>query len=188
MNIHDIVTALGGVKTLYSAVSGLLTLLLGKTKAAPFEDDMPVPVKAVLVCLSLAEILVLEPAKSAMGAERLAEYLAAALILSLLIYMAVYYLFGYDKILATVTSGWFRTSIKYSSVKILGGLWLTPAAKSSPRIPQDFLADNAYDQDKVWPRISRLPVQLAAVLFYFIIVLGLMGLLILFALLALPAA
>lgn len=188
MNTHDVVTALGGVKTLYSAVSGLLTLLLGKTKAAPFEDDMPVPVKAVLVCLSLAEILVLESAKNTIGAERLAEYLTAVLILSLLIYMAVYYLFGYDKILATVKSGWLRTSIKYTSVEILGGLWKTPLAKSSSRSAQDFLADNAYGQDKVWPRLSRVPVQIAAVLFYIITVMSLMGLLVLLGLLALPVA
>jgi hypothetical protein len=188
MNIHDIVTALGGVKTLYSALSGLLTLLLGKTKAAPFEDDMPVPMKAVLVCLSLAEILIIEPAKNTLGAELLAVYLAVALVLSLVIYLTLYYMFGYDKIIAAVKAGWFRTNIKYSQVKILGGLWKTPAAKSSSRNTQDFLADNAYDQDKVWPRVSRLPAQIAAVLSYIIIVVSLMGLLILLGLLALPAA
>src|SRR5579859_7742835 len=76
---------------------------------------------------------------------------------------------------AAVKAGWFRTNIKYSQVKILGGLWKTPAAKSSSRNTQDFLADNAYDQDKVWPRVSRLPAQIAAVLSYIIIVVSLMG-------------
>jgi hypothetical protein len=178
MTAQDIIAALKGAKPLYAAVSAVLTLLLGKSHISPFEDDMPVPLKTVLICLSIAVIFTLEPAQNVLGVPRLLGWLGFSVVVSLALYLLVYQMFGYDKILAEQKKGWFRTFLKYRQVKILGGLWRTAAAKEAAarnRTAQDFLADSAFNQDQVWSRTSRAPVQLLAILSYVVLVISLIA-------------
>jgi hypothetical protein len=180
MTEQDIISALKYAKPLYAAVSGVLTLLLGKSHVSPFDEDMPVPMKTVLVCIAIAEIYLIDSVKGMVGARWLIAMMALAVIVFLMIYLVTYQLFGYDKILPDPKKGWFGTTFRYKQVKILGGLWLQPAAQQAAaenQVMQDFLADNAYNQDLVWSRWSRAPVQIVAVLSYVLLVISLVGVL-----------
>jgi hypothetical protein len=175
---QEIIAALEHSKLLYAAVSGIVTLLLGRTKLAPFKDDMPVPIKTILVCLAIAEILLLDHIKAAVAQTWLMTGLAVSILVFLLVYLGTYLLFGYHKILPVPSGGWFRKKLAYTDVKILGGIRLTPQAlnaRTRGRNPQQFLEDNQYDQDAVWTRWSRLPVQIAVVLSYVLLVVSLVG-------------
>ena len=166
----------GNAKAIFSGFSALLTLTTNKF-TAPFQDDMPFPFKLLLVAMTAGEAFLLP----ALGMEpvRIVTILLVTGVIALLLYLICYWVWGYKKIV-DVPAGFFRAQ-RYKEVTILGGLRLRAAAQAhtggdAAKI-QTFLADNAYDQDVLWSRPSRLPVQIVAVLAYATAVVSLTGVL-----------
>ena len=173
---EEIQAAISHSKTIYVIASGLVTLLLGRSRFAPFEDDMQFHLKPILVCIAIAVAFLAGGAGLASSTWMIV--LVTALIVLVVVYYGVYYKYGYNKVIMTTSGWWIFKKTKYKQFKVLGGLRLTPeavTATASGRDVQTFFADCAYVQDDVWPRSSRIPVQITAVGIYFLIVLALLA-------------
>ena len=166
----------GNAKALFMAISGLLTVVTNKF-IAPFQDDMPFPLKLLLIALVVAEAFVL-PTLHLSRNETILWSLGIG-VAALLVYLICYWLWGYKKVVEVPRR--FLRRGGYKEVTILGGLRLLPEAQrhtgGDTAKVQTFLADNQYNRDAVWSRASRLPVQIVAVLSYSIAICSLTGVL-----------
>jgi hypothetical protein len=171
MGSIDLTELLSNAKVIFATISGILTLLIGRF-AAPFEEDMPFPLKPVLVCLAVAEVFVMPDLAVHTGRVSMMIGLVASVLFFLLVYAGTYALYGYKKTVTVRHPILFWRGIN-KKVLILGGFRLMPVAAGHD--PQDYFEDSNYEQDSVWTRGSRFAVQIVTVLSYICLIVSLIG-------------
>ena len=162
-------------KTAASLLGAAATLTLtfkGPWKWEPAEEDLPMGLRKIggllgAIALAILYVRYYTP-EHASFLTNLAVGLGALALVSFLIYGALIRIYIYIKKVAD-------TPGKVRSYKIIGGLWLTAAARKALKkqpVIQMIFEGAAYNEDAVWPRPARALSQVLFNLSYLGLVVG----------------
>lgn len=177
---QELLNAANASKGLYFGLAALVGLIMNSV-AAPYEDDLHISVKALVVALLAAEGFVLP----VWFHDQTGVIFALVLVASaaLLLYAVVYWIWGVYK--EVYLPGRLFRRACYKRILVLRGLRPRPDARNSMttnhRELQDYFKDCGYRQNDVWSRGALAPVRLMALVFYVISVTALAGILLLIA-------
>jgi hypothetical protein len=165
--LTDVVTTAGSIM----AAAGAISLAWrGRTRWEPSEQDLPkggqkvgALIAAVLIVVAWASF---RDASSTSNLNRLTIISAAVALFALLIYGGIVGGLTYIKRVSTAPD-------QVNDLRVLGGFWLTAYARKVKRERgwpvQKVYAGTAYDEDHVWPRVSRQLSKATCVLGYVVL-------------------
>jgi hypothetical protein len=173
----DVLTAIGGIKTVFKAASAVATFVVGKF-SFKFDEDLPAPILIVFAC---AGVYFLSSMDDAGAQYSTMAWLVVALVISSIAFVLVYRFFSYNKTVDNQTPRWKFWRPRYATLRIVGGFWLRGDAKAaieSNRITTaQYLSGVAFDEDMVWWRWSRALAWLSLVTAYFVMITSAVGIL-----------
>jgi hypothetical protein len=167
--MKGLVTELHNIKYVVS-IAGVLIAFLFDKNLGPAEDDLPLRFKIILaapvtVAVYYAQIIEAEHRPIVV------LYAFGLLIISIIVYMSIWSIFGYMKVIAVPRQWWkpCGAAYTYPEMRVMGG-GLTPDAKhtvdNNNISVQEYFEGTAYNQDLVWKRGWRVFLQVILVLTY----------------------
>lgn len=163
------VTEFHNIKYIVSA-AGVLIALLFDRKLGPAEDDLPLRFKIILAAPVVVAVFYSQTF-TAYQKIALVPYAFGLLLFSITIYMIMWSLFGFKKVIVIDKKWWkpFAAPYTYQDTRVMGGR-LSEQAKRDINMHhtsvQEYFEGTAYDQDLVWTRGSRALRQVILVLSY----------------------
>lgn len=167
--VRSIISEFQDLKYIVGAAGILVAFLLDK-ELGPAEDDLPMRFKILLaapVVVGVYYVQTLTPD------QRQAElsYVFGFLIISILIYMSIWSLFGYKKTVSIPRPWWkpWGNPYRYPEKRVMGGRLrreVRDRIKADNIEVSEYFAGNEYKQDLVWTRKSRAILQVVLVLGY----------------------
>jgi hypothetical protein len=173
--VNEVLAAIGGVKTIFKAVSALVTLVVGKF-SFKFDQDLPAP---LLIVFAIAAVYFLSLIEDTVVRDSAINWLIIGLVISSIIFLLVYRYFSYMKTVDKQPPWWKFWRPRYGSLRIVGGYWLRRDAKETIEREKItiaiYFAGVAFDEDKVWWRWSQALVWLTLVVAYFVMIVCAVG-------------
>jgi len=155
--------------SLMAAAAALLFTFRRRAKWEPVEQDVPRGAERVgglLIAVAIAVLWIEKDTIAAIQFAWAAGTLAVVAFLALLLYGVFIAALVKDRLVVVSTN-------KTGTEKIIGGFWLTKAAKASVAAGQpvqEVLASAGYKPDMVWPPVSRALAKMCFVVCYVMLI------------------
>jgi hypothetical protein len=175
LSSHEVLAAIGGIKTVFKVVSALVTLVVGKF-SFKFDQDLPAP---LLIVFAIAAVYFLSLIEDSEVRNSAMIWLVSGLVVSSIIFLLVYRYFSYEKKVDNQPPRWKFWRPRYATVRIVGGYWLRRDAKEAIERANitiaDYFSGVGFNEDKVWWRWSCALAWLTLVVAYFVMILCAVG-------------
>jgi hypothetical protein len=164
-----LITAFHDIKYVVSAAGVLIAFLFDKN-LGPAEDDLPMRFKIILVAPVVVAVYYAQRVRAEQRPD-FVPYIFGLLIVAIMIYMSLWLLFGYKKVVAVPKKWWrpWAAAYTYKDTRVMGGALRqdTKQVIDRERISvQEYFEGTAYNQDRVWTPSSRALLQVILVLTY----------------------